>query len=199
MHQKSFFYPFVFIMYALGINVACSNIAAPTPTQTPVIDAPPQPANHGSSDLKTFTDQNNLYQVDVPADWTHNQRTGENYYLDILLSPGETVKVENIVYNNGKAFTGSQNGRFALDLLNKFYSETGREGDIRVTDDSIMDDGSERLTWTSRSGGYSGVSFFEVRGNDRKTFLMFTVYWLDSVENQCQDIVNNIVRSYHIP
>ena len=59
--------------------------------------------------------------------------------------------VENIAYDDGTAFNGSENGKFALQIPNQNYSSTGKEGDIKVTDDSIQKDGSERLTWTSKS------------------------------------------------
>jgi len=208
MDQKGNSHFLVFIALVLVAGVACAGGAvAPTlqapvsipPTQPILPTQPPQPSSNNSAELQTFTDQNNLYQIDVPGDWAYEQATGEYHYADIFLSPDEAVKVENIVYNDGQAFSGSQNGKFALKLLNTFYSETGREGDIRVTDDAVMDDGSERLTWSSRSGGYSGVSFFEVRGGDRETFLMLTVYWLDSAESQYEEVINNIVGSYRIP
>ncbi len=196
MNQKS--YLFVFVLLILIVSLACMSagaIATPTPTAQPI-----QPTqNNDSLGLKTFSDENNLYQIDVPADWNYSQTTGDNYYVDILLSPDEAAKVENIVYDYGKPFSGTQNGQFALYLLNTFYSTTGKEGDIKVTDDAIMQDGSERLTWASRGGGYSGVSFFEIRGNDRSTFLMFTVYWLDSAEEQYLDTVNAILQSYRVP
>ena len=60
-----------------------------------------------------------------------------------------------------------------------YYSNTGKVGDIRVSSDQIMDDGSERLEWKSKGGDYSGVSFFETRGSDNSTFLMFTAWWVD--------------------
>lgn len=208
MNQKGYLRLYTFMALILIVSLACTGgVATPTP-QVPLSNPPTrpaqpvqpvQPSNNSSSGLKTFTDQNDLYQIDVPANWTHSQTTGEYYYADILLSPDEAVKVENIVYNDGKPFSGSQNGKFALNLLHKFYSSTGEQGDIRVTDDAIMDDGSERLTWVSRGGGYSGVSFFEVRGDDRSTFLMFTIYWLDEAEGQYQDTVDNVIASYHVP
>ena len=82
-------------------------------------------------------------------------------------------------------------------MLHQFYSDTGEEGDIRVSDDSIQKDGSERLTWESKGGDYSGISFFEVR--DRTAFLMFTVWWDNDYEDQYLDLLNSVIESYRVP
>ena len=102
--------------------------------------------------------------------------------------------MENLFYDEGNAFTGSVNGKFALALLHTFYSATGKEGDIRITDDNIQPDGSERLIWESKSGGYSGISYFEVRGGT--TFLMFTIEWVNSAKGLYLDTLNQVVASY---
>ena len=60
-----------------------------------------------------------------------------------------------------------------------------------------MPDGSERLTWSSRDGGYSGMSFFEVR--NKTTFLMFTVEWVNEAESDYADILNRAIESYYVP
>jgi hypothetical protein len=101
------------------------------------------------------------------------------------------------VYDDGEPFTGNSKGKFALALLHQFYSSTGEEGDIRISDDKIMPDDSERLTWTSKGGGYSGMSFFEVR--NQSTFLMFTVEWSDDHESDYTDILNRAIESYDVP
>ena len=67
-----------------------------------------------------------------------------------------------------------------------------------MSDDSIMKDGSERLTWTSKGGGYSGLSFLEVRGNGT-TFLFFTVDWGNDVQDTYIDTLNYVIESYTIP
>ena len=176
------------------------------PAQQPVepeppTQEPPQQSDSGTGGFVTFTDQNGLFTIEVPADWTYEQTyDSENnyYYIDTFKSPDGGAVIENIVYDDGTAFTGNQKGKFALYLLNTFYSSTGKEGDIRVSDDSIMKDGSERLVWTSKGGGYSGISFLEVRSNGT-TFLFFTVDWGNDYEDVYLDTLNYVIESYTIP
>jgi hypothetical protein len=196
-----------------GTNVATpvAPTIAPVPTKAaaPTANLPQPPANNDngstttnagtSSDLVTFTDQNNLLAFDLPGNWTYVNTPGEKFYTDTFTSPDEAAKIESLVYNDGVAFSGKDNGKFALYLLNTFYSNTGQVGDIRISTDQIMQDGSERLEWTSKGGGYSGVSYFELRGDDRKTFLLFTAWWSDGADQTVLDAVNNAISSYNIP
>lgn len=194
-----------FMALLLIVSLACGGSAEPTaaPTLPPVPTNPPaeqQPQNQGSSnELVTFTDENGLLAFDLPGDWTYEQSSDTNYYVDSFSSPDGSALIESLVYNDGTAFVKSQKGQFALDLINTFYSATGQVGDIRVTGDQIMDDGSERLEWTSKSGGFSGVSFLETRGDDNSTFLLFTAKWLDTADQSVLDAINNAISSYRIP
>jgi hypothetical protein len=214
--------PFVFLIVVIAVvGLACQTVtgssdpepAPPQPVQEPVEQQPPTPqppaeeqpvqeeTDSGDSDFVLFTDQNELYSIEVPGDWIYKQSvdTESNYYyIDTFTSPDGGAVIENIVYDDGERFTGNQKSKFSLYLLNTFYSATGKEGDIRVTDDSIMKDGSERLTWTSKSGGYSGISFLELRSNGT-TFLFFTVDWGDSVKDTYYDTLMYVIESYTIP
>jgi hypothetical protein len=218
MNRRSVLFPFLaLLVFVISVGCLCTGLAnqvtptatalpptqaplptkAPLPTAAPVTEAPV--ANNDSGGWTTFTDENNFYAIDVPSDWTydHNVADDNTYYIDTFTSPDGGAVVENIVYNDGTPFTGGQNGQFALNILNKLYSKTGKEGDIKVSSDQIMKDGSERLTWSSKEGQYSGISFFEIR--DKNWFLMFTVDWGNSVESQYSDILNSVIESYRIP
>jgi hypothetical protein len=186
------------------------------PTPTPAVPPTPVPQdasnntnntnssnntdNNSSGGWSTFTDQNKLFAIDIPSDWTYQQTVDEQnnyYYIDTFTSPDGGAVVESIVYDDGQPVTGNFKSRAALFFLNNWYSYTGKEGDIRVSDDRMQADGSERLVWTSKGGGYSGVSFLETRG--RTTFLFFTLNWGNGYEDQYSDIVDAVIKSYHIP
>ncbi len=213
---------FAFIALLMVVSLACyfggtptpaaAPTSAPAPTKAPVIVPPtapaqppqppinnPPPTNNNSSAIVTFTDENNLLAFDVPGDWSYEQLPGENNYIDRITAPDGSAIIDSLVYNDGTAFTGKDNGRFALQLLHQFYSNTGKEGDISISNDEIMNDGSEKLTWKSKGGGYSGVSFFELRGSDRMTFLMFTLYYSNDADQAILDVLDNAINTYVIP
>lgn len=214
MKAKGFVFIFLLMVLLLAVGLACSGASNPAPAitpiqqgqpnqpaqtkPTPVPQQPTQPPSNDSGGLKTFTDENNLYTIQVPSDWIYSQNTGDNYYIDQFKSPDEQALVENIVYDDGTTFNGSQKGKFALQLIYQFYSKTGTSSDIKITSDQLMDDGSERLLWESKAGGYSGASYFETRAG-RTTFLMFTIEWLNDAEDLYLDTLNEIVASYDIP
>lgn len=198
---------FGFVALLVIVSLACGGSSEPTAAPTippaptnPPVEQPTEQQQQGSSDeLVTFTDGNGLLAFDLPGDWTYEQTSDTNYYVDTFTSPDGSALIESLVYNDGTAFVKSQKGKFALDLINTFYSATGQVGDIRVTSDQIMDDGSERLEWTSKSGGFSGVSFLETRGADNSTFLLFTAKWLNDADQSVFDAINNAIASYRIP
>jgi len=215
---KRFRFLIGFVFLLLITSIACSLFSggeisateAPPAQQPPTQEPPapqsveteaPQPSDSGDGGFITFTDQNNLYTIEVPADWTYEQTydsENNNYYIDTFTSPDGGAVIENIVYDDGERFTGNQKSKFALYLLNTFYSSTGTEGDIRVSEDKIMPDGSERLTWRSSAGGYSGMSFLELRSNGT-TFLFFTVDWGNDVKDVYIDTLNYVIETYTIP
>jgi hypothetical protein len=208
MKSKGFVMLFSFLAFVLAVGLACSGSASPAaPTAVPPVSnpteppptqvQPTQPPAEPAGGLTTFTDQNNLYEIQLPSDWVYKQVTGDNYYIDQFTAPDELALVENITYDDGTPFVGGQNGKFALGLLNRFYSNTGEVGDIRVLGDQLQPDGSERLEWVSKSGGYSGYSYFEVR--NKTTFLMITIEWVNSAEDQYIDTLNDVIKSYSIP
>jgi hypothetical protein len=115
----------------------------------------------------------------------------------VFTAPDGHARIESIVFDDGEPFVGTQTGKTALLWLHQNYSTTGEEGDIRISDDSIQKDGSERLTWESKSGDYSGISFFEIR--KPTAMLMFTVVWDNDFEDQYLDTLNAVIDSYRIP
>jgi len=221
--MKSYRMLFGFAALLIIVGMACGASAEPTPFPTlpPVpTKAPPveqgqpqdqgQPAsNSGNGDTTTFVDQNNLLAFDLPNDWTleHTDHGDAIYsdvqaYTDTLTSPDGSAKIESLVMfaNEGVTVTNSVSQGVALDILNTYYSSTGtNNGDIRIKSDQIMKDGSERFEWISKGGNYTGVSFFEVRGADKRTWLMWTAWWSNSSEQPVLDIIDNAINTYRIP
>lgn len=141
-----------------------------------------------------FTDKNNQFQFEVPLAWTYAYDEADNVYIDTFASPDLHTKIENISYDDGTAVSKSVAGKFALNLLNQIY--TGGAGDIKVTGDVVQADGSERLDWTSKKGGYSGQSFFETRGT---TFLMLSWLYDEGYSDVFSPVFDNTLNTYTIP
>jgi hypothetical protein len=142
----------------------------------------------------TFTDKDNLFQFDVPLSWTYAYDEGENNYTDTFSSPDGHGVMQNISYDDGTTMTKSDAGRIALAILNELYTDGA--GDIKITGDEVQADGSERLDWTSRSGGFSGQSFFETRGT---TFLMLSQLVDSGFEDAYGTVFENTLSTYAVP
>ncbi len=201
--------PFLIVVLLSIMSSSCAAKSVPTeaptvaaamdvPASTPQVTDTPIPAS-SSSEITTFVDQNNLFTIDLPADWTRAAEAQSDHYTDTFTSPDGSAKIESLIYNDGQPFEEAKNKDFALYLLNTYYSSTGRAGDIIINSDQMMENGTQRNEWNSKSGGYSGVSFFELRGDDKATFLMFTAQWKDGTEQATLDKVNQIIATFRVP
>jgi hypothetical protein len=140
-----------------------------------------------------FYGPGDLFTIEVPIPWTY-ERTGAEgdiAIVDTFYSPDEHGIVQNISWDDGTEVSKGEAGAFALELLRTSYAE-----DIRITDDQVQADGSERLTWHSPGGAYSGISFLETRGT---TFLLFTVLWDDPFEDVYFDVLDYTIGTYDVP
>lgn len=183
----------------------------PTQQQAQPTEQQPQPTEQQqpSNAMVTFVDQNNLLSFDLPGDWTYeNTDHGRNIYsdtqayTDTFLSPDQSAKIESLVMfaDAGVTVNNSTSQSVALDILNTYYSSTGtNNGDIRISGDQIMNDGSERFEWKSKGGNYSGISYFEVRGSDKRTWLMWTLIWDNSADQSVKDVLDNAIATYRVP
>lgn len=201
--------PFVIVVLLSILSSSCAAKSVPTeaptaaatmdvPASTPQVTDTPIPAS-GGSEITTFLDQNNLFAINLPSNWTRATEAQSDHYTDTFTSPDGSAKIESLIYNDGQPFEESKNKDFALYLLNTYYSSTGKAGDIIINSDQIMENGTQRNEWNSKNGGYSGVSFFELRGDDKATFLMFTAQWKDGTDQATLDIVNQIIATFKAP
>ncbi|MBN2501565.1 MAG: hypothetical protein JXB38_12360 [Anaerolineales bacterium] len=140
----------------------------------------------------TFTGPGSLFTMEVPAAFEYYVDEYTNEVWDKFVSNDGHMIIHSVVYNEGTTITKSLAGRVALDLLHSQYAS-----DIRITDDEVQGDGSERLTWYSQSGGYAGLSFFEVRNNT--SFLMLTYVYDDDYYDIYSPIIDYTLSTYTIP
>ncbi|HKZ54104.1 MAG TPA: hypothetical protein VJ123_01390 [Anaerolineales bacterium] len=139
----------------------------------------------------TFNDSDGYFSFEVPYGWIYEQTSGNNSVVDKFVAPDERAFVDNIKYDEGTEISKSLAGEIALELLRQFYAD-----DIQITEDKVQPDGSERLTWFSESGQYSGISFFETRGT---VFLMLTFVANDDVYDLYSPIFDNLLDTYDVP
>lgn len=197
-----------FISFIAATGLSCATLLptpTPIPTATPIPTEVPAatdtPSGSGSADFSTFTDANNDFQIDVPSDWKHESRSSEDHYWDTFTSPDGGAVVENYTFLNaasadGTPWNDTEMKQHALEVLDQYYSNTGKPGDIEVTEEKPQSDGSVRLAWDSKGGGYSGLSYYELRGTK---FLLFTVDWGNGYKDQYLDTLNKIIGSYRVP
>ena len=141
--------------------------------------------------IYTFEAPDDLFTINVPTPWEYERTESDVVIVDTFYAPDGHAVIQNIAYDDGEEITRSEAGAFGLELLRSSYAE-----DVRILDDQVQPDGSERLIWTSSGGGYSGTSFLETRGT---TFLLFTIMHDDDYEDVYIDTLNYTVETYTVP
>jgi hypothetical protein len=144
--------------------------------------------------VHTFVDHNKLFQFDVPNAWTYEFSGDEQCYVDTFTSPDGQAAIQNITCDTGQTMNQAAAGQFALGMLNNAY--TSGSGDIKISKDEPQPDGSEKLTWSSKKGGYSGVSFFETRGT---RILLLTMFAGNTVYAVFDPTFGNVISTYKVP
>src|SRR6185503_14610095 len=100
---------FALMALMLVVSLACGGGGAtPTPIVIVVHDtAAPAATAASSGGLSTFTDENNLFAIEVPGDWKHEHAVSDNnyYYIDSFTAPDQLALVDSLVYDDGTAFT----------------------------------------------------------------------------------------------
>jgi hypothetical protein len=172
---------------AVGYEPAFEEVFATSPVYSTAVEE--------SADIYywvfTFYGPGDLFSIEVPIAWTYEIEEEESVIVDTFTSPDDHALIQNITYDDGTEVSRSDAGAFALGLLKEIYAT-----DIQISGDQVQPDGSERLTWRSPSGAYSGISFLETRGT---TFLLFSVIWDDAYEDYYYDTLDYTIGTYVVP
>ena len=139
-----------------------------------------------------FTAPEEVFAFNIPYGWTHTTTTEEVATLDSFNSPDDATYIESIVYDDGTEISQSLAGEFALTLLKEFYDVS----DVRVSADEPLEDGREKLTWSSNASSVDGISYFESRGT---TFIMLT--WIADTNSTAfyVPVWEALMDSYYVP
>lgn len=139
-----------------------------------------------------FIAPNDVFALNVPYGWAHTTDSDDVATLDSFNSPDDATSIETIIYDDGVEISQSLAGEFALTLLKEFYDFS----DVRVSADETLNDGREKLAWSSAASGVEGISYFESRGT---TFIM--LMWI--VERSATAFYlpfwEEMANSYYVP
>lgn len=142
------------------------------------------------TDVYTFDDAGGLFSLDIPRGWHQDVYSQPDAVANTFWAPDRLARIEIIKYDDGTEISKALAGSFALDLLHQRYSE-----DAKISEDKVLPDGGERLTWISKSGNVAGASLFETRGT---TFLMLTYLTANSVDYVYAPVLERLLQSYRV-
>jgi hypothetical protein len=139
----------------------------------------------------TFTGPDELFTIEVPTAWRYERSESDATIVDAFTAPDGHAVIQNITYDNQDSLSRGEAGALGRRLLQEFYA-----ADLRIIDDQVQADGSERLIWESASGGYRGISFLEARD---AIFLLLTTMYDNAWEEVYIDTLEYTISTYTIP
>lgn len=170
-----------------AVNPGQAAATTPSPLSTAVSGTP------AATGQVTFLCPDNLCTFTVPASWEHSHdESYANTVVDSFQPPDEAAIIESVVYDDGTEMSGEVAREFALGMLKDFDDVQ----DLVVTEEQSQPDGSQRLSWYSDAGGFSGESFYEVRGT---TFLILTFAVNNPNYDRYQEVWSDLLASYTVP
>jgi hypothetical protein len=139
---------------------------------------------------------NNIYEIDIPQPWAHTREEPADMAVDTFLAPDQNSAIQILVYDDGKTkMNQAIAGQVALSVLNQSY--TNGADDIKIISDKPgQAQGTERLDWKSKTGGYQGVTFFQGRGN---TLVLLSFLFVNGYEDDYQFMVDYTMSTYILP
>jgi hypothetical protein len=121
----------------------------------------------------TFTQAQDHFSMDVPLGWVGiDPEPQENVLRTQFHAPDGNAVIDHVFWNHGEIIKMDMAVDYAFNLLGSHVNGTD---DIKVTSEIILENAKrEKLTWVSRSGGYAGVIYVEVRNRMEVVILSFT-------------------------
>jgi len=115
-----------------------------------------------------YTAPNELFELTVPLAWMiFSEEADSETWVETFVAPTADALIDVIVISLEEGEVDIQAaGKVTLLVMREFYGQ-----DLRVTDDQVLPDGRERLTWTT--GAHRGITFFDVP--TPSTYLFLTV------------------------
>ncbi|MFN8410932.1 MAG: hypothetical protein U0Z26_00955 [Anaerolineales bacterium] len=122
----------------------------------------------------TFNTPHQTLSISIPLGWQQSSdRQIGKVSQEEFWAPDRNAVIESITVDTGEVVQLNFAGDYAIGWLNSRYSDGFK--DVKILSEVIMNDQIEKVEWTSRRGGYSGVTFFEI--HDKTKVVVLTTAW----------------------
>jgi hypothetical protein len=191
-----------FLLLIVITSLAC-NVLTPgnssSNSSEPVLKVDP-PANKAESlppsrsldGWVTFTNQDNLYSLDIPNNWLtgHWFQDDLPYFVENFQSSDKKSYMEVFVSDDGRPFPDvDEKYIYALSVLDRLYASGIKEEKRTVENDGAR----EILIWRSQNSRF--ISVYEVTG--KTTFIMLTLFGY-TPEKETSTEFREIIKNFKV-
>jgi hypothetical protein len=147
-------------------------------------------------DTWTFTQAQDHFSMDIPLGWLGpaSEMQG-NVVRTQFHAPDGNAVIDHVFWDQDEVIKMNAAAGYAFKLLSDYVNGTD---DIKVTSEIILENGKkEKITWVSRSGGYAGVVYIEVRNRMEVFILSFT--WNRLFDDIYGPVMETTAATYESP
>jgi hypothetical protein len=144
----------------------------------------------------TFTQAQDHFSLEVPLGWLGSDfEPQENVVRTQFRAPDGNAVIDHVFWGHDEIIKMEVAVDYAFNLLGSHVNGTN---DIKVTSEIILENAKrEKLTWVSRSGGYAGVIYVEVRNRTEVIILSFT--WNRLFDDIYRPVMETSAATYESP
>jgi hypothetical protein len=144
----------------------------------------------------TFTQAHDHFSMDIPLGWVApDSEMQENVVRTQFHAPDGNAVIDHVFWDQDEVIKMDAAAEYAFKLLGDYVNGTD---DIKVTSEIILENGKkEKITWVSRSGGYTGMIYIEVRNRMEVFILSFT--WNRLFDDIYEPVMESTAATYESP
>lgn len=144
----------------------------------------------------TFTQAQDYFSMDIPLGWVGpDSELQGNIVRTQFQAPDGNAVIDHVFWAQDEIIKMDAAAEYAFKLLGDYVNG---KGDIKVTSEIIQENGKkEKITWVSRSGGYAGVVYIEVRNRMEVFILSFT--WNRLFDDIYEPVMETTAATYESP
>jgi len=139
---------------------------------------------------RTVSSREALFEIEVPTSWGRYIDTAavEKTVVEGYVSPDKRASVQIAIYQQGTFLRQDAKANNTREIMFALYGY-----DLKNSDDRVLPDGRERLTWYATGKDISGITDFDTYVN---TLYLFTIVWEPSSEIFYLPILTDIQESF---
>lgn len=141
--------------------------------------------------ITDFEAQDGMFQVEVPLEWSVIHEDGDDFYIDTFISPDDHGVIQAIVFTHLAPLSEAEAEAYVREMVSAVYGDN-----LRTISGEWSPEKTFSLEWHEDDALFSGMSYFDMRGN---TSVIFSLVYDDEWEYVYSPVLDYTIGTYFVP